>query len=107
MLTLLENQSIIIIKFSNCEILGGERIIKLENIRKEKRFTQQEMAEKLDIAISTYSQYETGSRGIPVHIAIKISEILDIEISKIFLPTKFTVSKSDELVKEKSYPKGS
>jgi len=65
----------------------------LEIVRKEKGFTQEQMAYMLGIAISTYNQYETGSRSVPAEIANKISGILSIEVAKIFLPKKFTVSK--------------
>lgn len=47
----------------------------------------------LDIAISTYCQYETGKRNVPAEVVDKISNILNINKEDIFLPIKFTVSK--------------
>lgn len=77
------------------------KIIKsLETIRKEKGFTQEQMAIMLCIAVSTYNQYETGKRNVPNDIAARISEILGESISNIFLPKKFTVSKSEFISKE-------
>lgn len=65
----------------------------LAEIREDKKKTQQEMADMLGIAVSTYCQYETGKRNLPVEIVNKISKILNININDIFLPTRFTVSK--------------
>ena len=65
----------------------------LQLIRKKKKLSQMQMAEKLNIAVSTYCQYETGERNIPAEIVDKISNILEIDIKDIFTPTKFTVSK--------------
>lgn len=67
----------------------------LEHIRKENGLTQEYMASQLEIAVSTYNQYENGVRSIPCNIAVKAADILGVKINDIFLPTKFTVSKSD------------
>lgn len=72
----------------------NEIIKSLETVRKEKGFTQEKMAEMLCIAVSTYNQYESGKRNIPTDIAKHISEILEEDINNIFLPQKFTVSKT-------------
>ena len=66
----------------------------LEVVRKEKGFTQEQMAGMLCIAVSTYNQYESGKRNVPDEIATRISEILGENVSTIFLPKKFTVSKT-------------
>lgn len=65
----------------------------LAEIREYNRKSQKDMAEMLDIAISTYCQYETGKRNVPAEIVDKISNILNINKEDIFLPIKFTVSK--------------
>ena len=71
------------------------KIIKsLETVRKEKGFTHEQMAGMLRIAVSTYNQYESGKQNVPNEVAIRISEILGENISTIFLPKKFTVSKT-------------
>lgn len=66
---------------------------KLVDIRKEKNLSQEVIANKLNIANSTYCQYETGKRNIPTHIVEKICDILEVEKEDIFLPIKFTVGK--------------
>jgi len=67
----------------------------LQSIRNAKGKTQEQMAQILNIGISTYSQYENSQRNIPYKIAIKTSEILEVKIEDIFLPVRFTVSKTN------------
>lgn len=62
-------------------------------MRVDKGLTQEYMAKELSVAISTYNQYENGIRNVPTEAAKKIANILETEVDKIFLPTKFTVSK--------------
>lgn len=52
------------------------------------------MAKKLKVGVSTYNQYENSQRSIPYNIAKKIAEILEVEVEDIFLPARFTVSKT-------------
>lgn len=66
----------------------------LEDVRKENGFTQEYMAGQLKIAVSTYNQYENGARSVPKEIAEAAATILGVAVSEIFLPTKFTVSKT-------------
>ena len=67
---------------------------KLADLRKEKGLTQEVMAKKLTIGLSTYNQYENLQRGIPFKTAVKIASILNVSVEDIFLPIKFTVSKT-------------
>lgn len=65
----------------------------LERARRAANMTQQNISEQLGVAISTYSQYETGARCIPRERAKAIANLLNCEVSEIFLAEKFTVSK--------------
>lgn len=67
---------------------------KLEELRVAKGLTQDVIAAYAGIAISTYSQYENGLRSVPLKTAECIAELLGCGLSEIFLPQKFTVSKS-------------
>lgn len=67
---------------------------RLEELRTSKGLTQDVIAAHAGIAISTYSQYENGLRSVPIKTAECIAELLGCELSEIFLPQKFTVSKS-------------
>lgn len=67
----------------------------LAELRAANDITQMEMAEHLNIAVSTYNMYENGIRTIPSDKAQQIAFILGVEINDIFLPIKFTISKSE------------
>lgn len=70
-------------------------ISKLEELRTEKGFTQEYIADKAGIAVSTYSQYENGLRSVPAETAKLIAGVMNCSVEEIFLPKKFTVSKND------------
>lgn len=56
----------------------------IEEVRKAKGFTQEQVAKGVGIGASTYCQYETGLRGVPADVANKIARFLDVEIGEIF-----------------------
>lgn len=70
---------------------------RLEELRTDKGFTQEELAVSVGIAVSTYSMYANGHRMIPRQVAERIAYVLDCKVEEIFLPEKFTVSKTHEL----------
>lgn len=59
---------------------------KLIKRRKEKGFTQEQMAKLLDVTRATYANYETGYRNPNIGTIIKIKRILNIDDDKVFLP---------------------
>lgn len=71
---------------------------RLETLRTDKGLTQEELAANVGIAVSTYSMYANGHRMIPRKVAERIAHVLDCELDDIFLPEKFTVSKTCGLV---------
>lgn len=66
----------------------------LSELRKEKGYTQEQLAKQLEIAVSTYNQYEKGTRSVPAPIAERISSIFNVQTGDIFSPKYFTVSKT-------------
>lgn len=54
-------------------------------LRKKKKFTQQEMADKLNIARTTYTGYENGNFAPSLEIAVQIKKILNYKRDDIFL----------------------
>lgn len=56
----------------------------IEEVRKAKGFTQEQVAKGVGIGASTYCQYETGLRGVPAEVANKIARFLDVEVGDIF-----------------------
>lgn len=66
----------------------------LVDLRIIKKLTQNDMAKKLDIAVSTYNMYESGKRNIPLKIANRIAFILNVDRNEIFSPVTFTLNKT-------------
>ena len=50
-------------------------------LRKEKGFTQVELADKLDVAQNTISNWETGVSKPDIIMAAKIANIFDCDVS--------------------------
>ena len=67
---------------------------KLIEIRRAKGFSQEEMADKLNIARTTYTGYENGNFAPSLEIALQIKMLLDYEKDDIFL--NFNVSKTNK-----------
>ena len=51
---------------------------RLKKLRKEKKLTQKDMAEKLGIHSNTISMYEKGNRNIPSTMIKKISDTFNV-----------------------------
>lgn len=49
--------------------------IRIRDLREDHDYTQQQIADYLNIRQNTYSQYETGSRQIPVDALIALAEL--------------------------------
>lgn len=63
---------------------------KLIRLRKEKGFTQEDMARLLQIKRSTYGNYENGYRKPDIEVVIKLKKIFGVSDDKIFLPDNDT-----------------
>ncbi|GIP58531.1 helix-turn-helix transcriptional regulator [Paenibacillus sp. FSL W8-0186] len=55
------------------------RTDRLKNKRLEKKLTQEDMANKLDITRQAYGNYESGKRDVDSTTLVKLVEILDID----------------------------
>lgn len=62
----------------------------MEKKRQEKGFTQQFMADSIDVSVGCYNMYENNQRKIPKNKAEAIAKVLQCEISDIFIPFTFT-----------------
>lgn len=56
---------------------------RLKILRKSNKFTQKFIAEKLNISVSLYSNYETGKTSIPVHILSILAKLYGTSIDYI------------------------
>lgn len=63
---------------------------KLIKLRKEKGFTQEDMARLLKITRSAYGNYENGYRKPDIETIIKLKKILGVSDDKFFLPDNDT-----------------
>lgn len=51
------------------------QIERIKNLREDSDFTQQQVADKLFITRSAYSNYENGIRAVPLEILSNIADI--------------------------------
>lgn len=52
----------------------------LKDLRKSKRISQQELANKLNITQQAYAHYENGTRSIPIETLITIADLFNISL---------------------------
>ena len=57
---------------------------RLKEIRINKRFTQEYVAQLIDVSRSTYSNYETGFREPSIQIINRISDVFDVNVDWLF-----------------------
>ena len=55
----------------------------LNELRKQKNFTQEDLAKKLNMSKGAIGMYETGQRLPSLKTAIKIAEIFDTSVENI------------------------
>lgn len=53
---------------------------KIKELREKQGLTQQQTADKLNLALSTYRSYETGTREPSIDILIMLSELYNVTI---------------------------
>lgn len=58
--------------------MGDKFNINLKNARERKEITQKELAERIGVAKSTYSLYESGNREPNVQTIRKITDVLEV-----------------------------
>ena len=64
----------------------GER---LKELREENKYTQQYVAEILNIRQNTYSQYENEKREIPIRALIVLAKLYDVSVDYILELTDY------------------
>ena len=72
---------------------------KLIEIRKKKGYTQEQMANKLNIARTTYTGYENGNFSPSLEMAIEIKKILKYKNDDIFLTSNVSETDNKKEVK--------
>lgn len=81
-------------------------IEKLKELRKNKKITQEQLAEKLDISRSKVSSWETNRRDMSITEAIKLANIYEVSLDNLFEINKITEEEymkiSDKFLKSKN-----
>lgn len=79
---------------------------KLKELRKSKKITQEQLAEKLDISRSKVSSWETNKRDMSITDAIKLANIYEVSLDNLFEINKITKEEylkiSDKFLKSKN-----
>ena len=65
-------------------------IEKLKKLRKSKKITQEQLAEKLDISRSKVSSWETNRRDMSITEAIRLANIYEVSLDNLFEIKKIT-----------------
>lgn len=71
------------------------QIDRVKNLREDNDLTQQQVADKLFITRSAYSNYENGSRAFPLDILSKLADIYGTSVD-------YLIGRTDT---KKPYPK--
>lgn len=58
-----------------------KKMAALKRIRKERGFTQQQLADELGMHIKSYQRYECGTRRLNIDTLLKIADILGVKAS--------------------------
>ena len=64
----------------------------LRQTRMERKFTQQKMADKLELSLNAYQKYEQGERCPSLDCLVKIADILEVS-------TDYLLGRSNEPTK--------
>lgn len=70
--------------------------LKIKQLREVKSYTQEYMAEKLNVSNSTYSRIETGQQDITISRLAEIANILDVEAWELLAPDGKSVSQLED-----------
>lgn len=74
---------------------SGKRI---KTMRNSMGLTQEQLAERLNIATSTLGNIERGSKGISMDLAVEISIVLDVSLDYLVLGRKRKTLSPKEVV---------
>lgn len=76
----------------------------LAMLRKQRGYTQVQMAEKLEISRSTYTNYETGNRSPDLETLERISDILNCTMDELFGRTRIPDCRTSDIICESKVP---
>ena len=53
---------------------------RIKDLREDKDLTQTQVSQQLNISQRAYSHFETGTRGIPTEILIKLADLFEVSL---------------------------
>lgn len=62
---------------------------RLRELRMKRNFTQQQLADNLNIALRSYQCYEGGTRHPSFDLLVQIADILDVSLDYLFCRDEF------------------
>ena len=65
------------------ELFWENLVAMLRKLREKYGYTQQYVADYLDVGKSTYTQYEIGSRRIPVDMLVRVAALYNVIMDEI------------------------
>lgn len=70
---------------------------RIRELREDNDLTQQEVAKKLNLHLTTYQRWESGEREIPTHIIIELSKLYNVTTDYILECERENVQKLEKL----------
>lgn len=76
---------------------------KIKSFRKEKGWTQKELAEQLNVSDKTISSWETGRTYPDLDSLIQLADLFDLTLDELIREDKKMIKNLDEKIKRSSY----
>ncbi len=76
---------------------------KIKELREEKHWSQEELAEKMHIAPSSYAKIERGETRLTLDRLERFAEVFDVEISSLIQPSSSTSYQFNENTNNNGY----
>jgi len=76
---------------------------KIKSLRKEKNWTQKELAEKLNVSDKTISSWETGRTYPDIDSLIQLADLFDLTLDELIRGDKKMIKNLDKKIKRSKY----
>jgi len=76
---------------------------KIKSLRKEKNWTQKELAEKLNVSDKTISSWETGRTYPDIDSLIQLADLFDFTLDELIRGDKKMIKNLDKKIKRSKY----
>ena len=79
------------------------KLLRLNEIIKEKEINSKVLAEKVDVSPNTISRIANGGSFPSGDLLVKIAEVLDVDIRELFIPTKEATKEAVYVLRDGNY----